>query len=237
MTTINIPTSIEQAVDALVGVEALLRAKEWERAAIVAAFVEVSETQAHVSSDMRSSAQFAALGIAGLKSPNTVREYASRWLEQRDRPEPGQVIDLDGLPEWKKPDPGTRYAPGKDEAVRRIIEQPGTVQRALAENPEFAARVVTPEVAREVTGRTEPWNQTRPDDGERNREAAQQMQGIDRRHQESGVGDEDHMVKALFHIKALADRQVYDRLRVIDSSIHEALVGEQAADLTPEMFR
>ena len=92
MGTINIPASIEQAVDVLVGVEALLRAKEWERAAIVAAFVTVSEQGVganqvgKVKTDL-SPAEFADLGIAGLKSKNTVQEYAKRWEEAgRARP-------------------------------------------------------------------------------------------------------------------------------------------------------
>ena len=146
-------------------------------------------------------------------------------------------VDLDGLPEWRKPDPGTKYAPGKDEAVRRIIEQPGTVEKALTDNPDFAARVITPEVAQQVAEKAEPWNQTQPEDAERNRETAREMEDIDRRHEQSEVGDEDHMVKAMFHIQALANRRAYDRLRRHRRALHEALVGQQAADLTPEMFQ
>jgi len=46
-------------------------AHEWERAAIVAAWVVTSDNQAHVTSDMRAAGQvtatkFAALGIHGL---------------------------------------------------------------------------------------------------------------------------------------------------------------------------
>lgn len=157
MSTINIPPSIEAAVDVLVGVEALLRAKEWERAAIVAAFVSPDNghggrEETGSSAHLLSARAFAQLGIAGLKSHHTVGEYAERWLAERPRPIPGGTVDLDGLPEWRKPDPGTRYEPGKDGAVQRIVDQPATVGRALAENPELVAKVIADPTTARVLG-------------------------------------------------------------------------------------
>lgn len=144
---ITIPATIEDATSALNGVEALLTAKEWERAAIIAAFVELPGSGSHNkmkgNSAFLTPNEFAALGIAGLKSHHTVRGYVERWVQEagRPRPVPGESIDLDGLPEWRKPDPGTRYTPGKDEAVRRIREQPRTVANALSD-PEFVDKIL-----------------------------------------------------------------------------------------------
>lgn len=149
MLTITIPASIEDAVGQLEGVERLLTAKQWERAAILAAFVEPDSghggrEQTAGSSHLVSCRAFAALGITGLKSKDTVSEYVRRWLEDsgRRRPRPGDHIDPVGLPEWKKPDPGTRYEPGNGGAVHRIVDQPATVQQALSD-PEFARKIIS----------------------------------------------------------------------------------------------
>lgn len=135
----TIPASIEEATEALAGVERLLTAKRWERAAIVAAFVHPDlgngGREEAVSSDHLESARtFARRGITGLKSHVTVSEYAQRWLAVRPRPVPGQSIDLDGLPEWESPSPGSK---SKADDIRT---QPGAVATAMAD-PEFAAKV------------------------------------------------------------------------------------------------
>lgn len=145
MSTFTIPASLDEAVGQLEGIERLLTAKRWERAAILAAFVEIGEhgENRHTKRTLLSSRQFAALGIAGLKSHMTVREYVRRWLEDsgRPRPEPGQVIDLDGLPPWDKPEPGTKYPPGKEGSEQRIKDQTSTVTAAL-DDEQFLTKVV-----------------------------------------------------------------------------------------------
>jgi hypothetical protein len=84
---INIPGTIDEAVASLAGIGALLTAKEWERAAIVAAFVSLSEFGSNQHTDegaetgTLSPVEFAALGIVGLKSKGTVRAYAQAWQE------------------------------------------------------------------------------------------------------------------------------------------------------------
>jgi hypothetical protein len=129
----TIPASIEEATESLGGIGRLLHAKEWERAAIVASFVEVGEhgvgvRQAGKATSSLSPAEFAAIGITGLKSKDTVRRYVERWTEHRPAPRPGEVIDLDGLPEWPG---GSTYEAGPAGAVKRIVDQPGTVAEAL----------------------------------------------------------------------------------------------------------
>jgi hypothetical protein len=150
VSTFTIPASLDEAVGQLEGIERLLTAKRWERAAILATFVTLGEKgvglsqSGNVKSDISlSPVEFAALGIAGLKSHNTVQEYVRRWLEDsgRPRPEPGEVIDLDGLPPWDKPEPGTKYPPGKGGAEQRIKDQTSTVTAAL-DDEQFLTKVV-----------------------------------------------------------------------------------------------
>jgi hypothetical protein len=75
----RIPATIEEASRTLAGLDRLVTATEWERAAIVYAF-----TDPVVGNQVRRTAglsieQFARLGIVGLKSPNSVRLYRTRW--------------------------------------------------------------------------------------------------------------------------------------------------------------
>ena len=72
---IHVPETIE-------GVSRLLKARKWEKAAIVWAYVHSSPDQAHVKSDMNkpyTPESFAHLGIAGLLSKNTVQAYWENW--------------------------------------------------------------------------------------------------------------------------------------------------------------
>lgn len=143
MTTWTIPTPDELEAR-LGGLERLLTAKRWERASIVAAYVQpdLGNGGRDEPADFRhlqSARAFAARGLAGLTTPETVAEYARRWLEVRPRPQPGQPVDDDGLPPWRVPSPGTKYEPGQ--AVRRVQDQPGVVAVALAD-PAFAQKVV-----------------------------------------------------------------------------------------------
>jgi hypothetical protein len=139
----TIPASIEDATSALTGVERLLTAKEWERCAIVAAFVTLDNKpgpKSSVTSD-RSPERFAALGIAGLKSKNTVQRYVERWeATGRAKPRPGEVIDLDGLPGWNTGTDEDRNVPTKTKA-QDVATQPGAVAAALAD-PTFRQKVI-----------------------------------------------------------------------------------------------
>ena len=82
-----------------------ITASEWHRAAIIAAYVTLSKSRAHLShvnSDMRMSAtQFAALGIVGLSTPRTVRKYARAWATLNiGRPIPGESVEIEKTPAW-----------------------------------------------------------------------------------------------------------------------------------------
>jgi len=90
--TIHIPDTLEEAVESLNGIDNLLTAKGWERAAIVAAFVRLP--------DKRTVDAFTARGIAGLTHEDTVRRYVLVWLAQSDGvyPEPGADVELPAGP-------------------------------------------------------------------------------------------------------------------------------------------
>ncbi len=103
--TLLIPASLESATERLVSIDGLVTAKEWQRAAIVAAFVEPRSgegrpLQSTVKSDsFLSPGQFAALNIAGLRSINTVRRYHDAWMRDgRQRPVPGEPVPLPDEP-------------------------------------------------------------------------------------------------------------------------------------------
>lgn len=99
MMKITVPASIDEAQDRLGSLGKLLTATEWEKAAIVASFVEEpgqgARTDLATSSQVMSPHQFATLGIVGLKSKDTVRRYVNAWMDQvGTAPKPGHEIDL-----------------------------------------------------------------------------------------------------------------------------------------------
>jgi hypothetical protein len=129
---ITIPADIDAAVADLNGLGALITAKEWHRAAIVAAYVTLGEKHVHIDRDATSSispVEFAALGIVGLKSKDTVRRYVENWTKVAGlaAPRPGEIITL---PDKTWP-AGSTYEAGPAGAVKRIVDQPGTVAEAL----------------------------------------------------------------------------------------------------------
>lgn len=91
------------------GVSALLTTRKWEKAAIVWAYVHSSENQAHVKSDMKpyTPESFAALGIAGLRSKNTVQSYWAAWQNAINNGNAQPVKPGDTINEPATPWPGT----------------------------------------------------------------------------------------------------------------------------------
>lgn len=102
----DIPASVGGATKKLAELSGLIRASEWERAAIVATFVETSEQgvgirQAGKARSSLSAQEFAALGIVGLRSKDTVRRYVDAWNSLGiGRPTPGERFDVEDLPDW-----------------------------------------------------------------------------------------------------------------------------------------
>lgn len=153
MTTINIPASIEDATNRLGAVERLLVARNWERAAIVAAFVQPSTQGVGLGNTTSrvSPATFAALGIAGLRTQDTVRLYAQRWLDAHDNipPQPGAEVELpeDDWPPSRTGTNGHSSEQGMADTIAEMTERHGAeaVAEAISETvPDVAARVRRP---------------------------------------------------------------------------------------------
>lgn len=129
MSKINIPSSLEAARTSLAEIGGLINAKKWERAAIVAAYVTIDNRPGPRSRNIPRSltpVQFAEFGITGLSSNKTVQRYVETWLAHRPRPQAGQEVDLDGLPEWPAAGPtGGRPRDTKAEDAATIIERRG----------------------------------------------------------------------------------------------------------------
>lgn len=130
--TVDIPATLEEAKSRLGGLERLLTAKGWERAAIVYAFTRDDGRTGRPpkvarTSDFLNFGEFAALGISGLRSKDTVARYHRAWQEAVDSGaaepvEPGQkIIVLPGL-EWP-PTRGGTDGYSSEEGARRTIER------------------------------------------------------------------------------------------------------------------
>lgn len=101
MPKVRIPSSIKDATSKLTGIERLLQASEWERSAIVRAFVTKAQgKRTSIESDRSLTIdEFTELGIVGLKGKNTVRRYYDSWdLSGQPEPEPGKDIELPDRP-------------------------------------------------------------------------------------------------------------------------------------------
>jgi len=156
MTTIEVPQDLAAAKSALNGIERLLTAKGWERAAIVYAFTTPSQGQ---RSDLGGKAPklsfeaFAKLGVKGLTDRHVVAEYRAIWQRAIDdghaaKVKPGDIVTL----------PTTKF-PGRQDAagLRRYVEQdPTAVARAMDRgkvDAETFAQEITPDVAAAIVGR------------------------------------------------------------------------------------
>jgi hypothetical protein len=149
MTSIIIPASITEAKRELNSLEALLTAKEWQRAAIVAAFVRPQQGRRTDTSERSFGSplcieDFVDLGIKGLASAPTVRRYLQAWLEvKKTHPKPASKVTLPNLP-WPPEEKslGSRTSADPDRAVEQVIEKHGieAIVKAVAK-PEIAAAV------------------------------------------------------------------------------------------------
>lgn len=156
MTKITIPTEGEFQ-DRLSGLEQLLTATQWERAAIVYAFTEPGEGQGALRGPRAvkfpcSMAQFAQIGIKGLQSDRTVRDYRQRYADAVKAGEqpiavPGKTINVNTELDWE-PTGHTSAA-----ATNRPFTQQVAEAKRLLEDPQVAREVLAePKVAKAVTG-------------------------------------------------------------------------------------
>lgn len=105
---ITIPESVDSAAEQLGGLDRLVTAKEWERAAIVFAFTRnddkggrpTASENLTKSREVLTIIEFAGLGITGLRTQDTVRRYRTAWASTGRPTGPGMVVDLSGLGEF-----------------------------------------------------------------------------------------------------------------------------------------
>jgi len=126
MTSITIPKTIDDAAGVLGGLDELITAKEWHRAAIVAAFVELDSghggrKETRKSARFESSRAFARRGIHGLRSENTVARYAKAWLDKYARPTPGTEVSLPSIPFPPSDNPNFQYEEVKKRNTRNVL--------------------------------------------------------------------------------------------------------------------
>lgn len=172
MTMITIPTA-EELTSTLAGLDRLLTAKEWERAAIVYAFTSPGAGQgARQPRPTKgakfpvSVAEFARLGFAGLRKEDTVAMYRNRWQAAIDAGAvcsvvPGDEIELPDL-EWPPTRTGTDGDRRTESRVQKVTEylsdpevfEDERVSSVIARVPVSPQRVRAalsdPEVRREV---------------------------------------------------------------------------------------
>jgi hypothetical protein len=114
----------------------------WHLAAILATAVEPGAgqgTSRRTAGSRESASEFAARGIRGLKSENTVLRYVTLWTEHvGPRPKPGEVVKLPTTP-WppENSNLGSRVSTDPDKAVEQVIAKHGAAAftQAVIANP------------------------------------------------------------------------------------------------------
>lgn len=124
---ITTPKNLTEAKTRLRGIDQLLRAREWERSAILATVVRLHDGPGQPKSIDRSvntltPMEFAALEIPGLLSHVTVRKYVQAWLDEvGDYPKPAKSVTLPTAP-WPPTRQGTDgYA--SEDGLRSTLER------------------------------------------------------------------------------------------------------------------
>lgn len=147
--TITLPSTVDEAVASLDGIGKLMTAKGWERAALVYCLTEPQQGKRSTSTSIRRSySEFAALGITGLKTIDTVRLYRQRWEEYGDPSiKLGDTIALpsDDWPPTRTGTDGYDSTDGAKRTIQKVIDThgPAVVAETLVEDDEGAAAAVT----------------------------------------------------------------------------------------------
>lgn len=102
--TFTVPSSLSRAKSELVGLDSLVTASEWQRAAIVYAFTHKGTNRYDVAHENSCTIrEFASLGISGLRTQDTVRRYRDAWQQAVDKglakpATPGENVRLPAIP-------------------------------------------------------------------------------------------------------------------------------------------
>lgn len=97
----KIPADRESAIQRLTALDKAISARQWERAAIVAAYVRPAKRgrpqSGNSGNPLFNVSEFTRLGIHGLTTGESVRAYLRAWeLSGEDTPEPGDDIPFIG---------------------------------------------------------------------------------------------------------------------------------------------
>jgi hypothetical protein len=148
--TILIPSSIEEAVERLSGIEELLTAKDWERAVIVSAFTYDAgrggdqRSNARQRALLHTEAEFARLGLKGLSDRKAVHVFRLIVKEatdngEMDAPVPGERVKLPEreFPATRTGTDGYSTVEGAANTLRRVAEKHGSAPfiRATRQDP------------------------------------------------------------------------------------------------------
>ena len=108
---------------------------------------------------------FAALGIAGLQSKDTVRVFLHNWMEHSGglRPEPGEAIEIPSMDTWPTKRTRKRERPGATPAdMPKPRTRPWHQRLAETGDPVEAASIIRKhtkipdEIGRELVRQSEP---------------------------------------------------------------------------------
>lgn len=229
----------------------------WALAGYVASQVYLAEgrggdpaTNARNSIGQLTPTQFAAKGLRGLRSKDTVRLYAERWRDAiGDPPQPGQVLDLVDL-DWPPVPTGigksqsgesqTRAAAiqaqaqadgvGASKAVD-IASNPKAMAAAIKADP-ATARAAADALAEARGLATEPDPDVERMMRRMDRERAAWESSAD----QGAARGSEHETRAMLEIQWLHQNGHRDSLVAIREYVAGLLDLEQAASLTPEMF-
>jgi hypothetical protein len=157
----KIPSTVERAGRELANLDGLITARSWQRAAIVYAFTEPGQQgRGETSSSGRLSFYaFAELGIQGLRSRETVRDYYGHWQYAIDQGKaqpvgPGDRVDE---PDLDFP-PNPRSEGGTVRSAKSLpVEQRRQLAEEILRDPEvqvapsvIARQASRPDVARAI---------------------------------------------------------------------------------------
>jgi hypothetical protein len=150
MTSISIPVSLPEAQAALTSIDGLITAREWERAAIVYAFTHDGAPGSHWAEKRSeittlSSRDFAALGISGLRSDQTVRRHRKAWQDAIDQGKaqvavPGYSVQLPDLP-WGEIYVSDRASKDRTGSIEIPVTGDARMGDWFSQHPEHAQRV------------------------------------------------------------------------------------------------
>jgi hypothetical protein len=247
-----IPKTISAAQRQLGELGALVYATEWHRAAILAAFVTVTEGQGKrtdrlLSSGKLTAVQFAELGIVGLRSPVTVARYVEAWNAAVDNGKakpvkPGQRVALPDL-DWPYEPKNLREArkrdPEKAAAYERAAKDAGVsantvVQVANTPAAVRAAILADPNVAKVASTALNDQVLSSPEFKER--VAKMNVEKAAEKEQKERSEESIFTHSAMAAISRLADMRAWGKLRQIAEFLNGVLEAAEATELTPEMF-